>query len=176
VKGKWLRLLWGTVFGLGASASIQSQTAWPRNDSSLVRHFDFEILSDKVISDASGYGNNGWQYNATNLLSPTLGVFGTKAVKFSYVGFVSNDFPRVYPFSQYIAVVTNLAGFAYLTNGTISLWSQFATNNDRGMYLLDNGYRVLFAPAASNSWTLGRLSTPHLPSSPIPRTAPPGLW
>jgi len=144
------------------SFPICGQVRGQQSDSGLVLHFDFEGVSfSNMVPDLSGRGNHGWQYNVTNQLTVSNGVFGSQAAQFSYVGFLSNDFPSVYPFSQYIAV-TNLAGFEYLTNGTISLWARFDTNNDRGMYLLDNGYRVLYAPAASNSWTIGRSSTTYL--------------
>jgi len=47
-------------------------------------------------------------------------------------------------------------GFAYLTNGTISLWAKFDTNSDAGMRLLDSGYGAEYDPGAANSWSLGR--------------------
>src|ERR1039457_2407675 len=146
------------------SGPLQAQTSQPA-DTNLVLRFDFEQSNtDGRVQDVSGKGNDGWQFNQTNLLSYTNGVFGSIAAQFSYVGFISNDWPSVYAFSQYIAV-TNVAGFEYLTNGTISLWARFDTNQDVGMYLLDSGYSVLYAAgqgAASNSWTLGRYITPCL--------------
>ena len=127
------------------------------NDPNLVLHFDFESQpTNGVVLDTSGYGNDGYQFNQTNLLAYTNGVFGGTAAQFSYVGVMLNDPPQVYPFSQYIAV-TNLRGFAYLTNGTISFFAQFAPNTNNGIYMLDSGYNVLYQGAqASNSWTLGR--------------------
>lgn len=161
MKCKWFVAV-GVVLSLAGIPSLHSHASGPGADPSLVLHFDFETMSSNgMVLDASGNSNHGWQYNSTNLLEAANGVFGTKAAQFRYVGFLRNDFPNVYPFSQYIAV-TNLTGFAYLTNGTISLWARFDTNNDRGIYLLDNGYRVIYAPGASNSWTLGRLNASYL--------------
>jgi hypothetical protein len=84
-------------------------------------------------------------------------VFGTRAAQFTVVGVMTNDPPHVYPLSQYIGV-TNLSGFQYLTNGTISFWAQFdGGNSNNDMYLFDNGYNSIYAlsPAqASNSWTI----------------------
>lgn len=127
------------------------------NDPNLVLHYNFESQpTNGVVVDTSGYGNNGYQYNQTNLLAYTNGVFGGTAAQFSYVGVMLNDPPQVYPFSQYIAV-TNLNGFGYLTNGTISFFAQFAPNTNNGIYMLDSGYDVRYQGAqASNSWTLGR--------------------
>lgn len=134
-------------------------------DPSLKLHFNFDqgFLNSKVV-DVSSNGNDGWQFNQTNLLSAGAGVFGSQAGQFTYVGYMSNDPPHVYSFSQYIGV-TNLNGFAYLTNATISFWAKFDTNTDFGMYVLDTGYSAIYAQnpsAASNSWTLGRYNTPYL--------------
>jgi hypothetical protein len=134
-------------------------------DSNLVLHMEFDSgVTSAAVIDTSGHNNNGWQFNPTNFIKATNGAFGTPAAQFTYAGIMSNDPPHFYQFSQYVAV-TNLSGFSYLTNGTISVWARFDSNADLGMYLLDSGYSVTYAtdPAsASNSWTLGRYNTSHL--------------
>jgi hypothetical protein len=131
------------------------------SDPSLKLHLNFdECTSNGAVWDVSGNKNHGWQFNATNLLCATNGVFGGTAAQFTYVGCMSNDPPHLYQFSQYIAL-TNLTGFAYLTNGTISLWAKINTNTDLAMYLLDSGYSTTYVKnptTASNSWTFGRLN------------------
>jgi hypothetical protein len=121
-------------------------------DSSLKLHLDFdEDFSSGQVVDTSGNGNDGWQFNPTNRLTPAPGVLGGTAAQFSSPG-------------TYLAV-TNLAGFAYLTNGTLSLWAKFAPNGDLAMRLLDNGYTPGYSgnpAAASNSWALCRDYTPYL--------------
>jgi hypothetical protein len=120
-------------------------------------NFDQDCSGGRVV-DVSGNGNDGWQMNPTNWITSTTGVFSNDAAQFTYVGFISNDVDHVYPVSQYIAV-TNLNGFAFLTNGTISIWAQFDTNNDTAMRLLDNGQTVQYAAnqtLAVNSWALCR--------------------
>jgi len=157
----WGWLLAAILCVLWFPGLLQGQTS----DTNLVLRFDFEQNNaNGRVQDVSGRGNDGWQFNQTNLLGFTNGVFGSTAARFRYVGFISNDFPSIYAFSQYIAV-TNVAGFEYLTNGTISVWARFDTNNDVGMYLLDSGYSVAYAAdhsASSNAWTLGRYITPYL--------------
>lgn len=142
---------------------LMAQT--PGMDPSLKLHFDFdEDFSSGKVLDLSGNGNHGWQFNPTNWVTAGNGVFGSVGAQFTYVGFLSNDYPHIYPLSQYIAV-TNLSGFAYLTNATISLWAKFDTNTDSGMFILDNGYSAIYAQnpsAASNSWTFGRYNSPFL--------------
>jgi hypothetical protein len=130
----------------------------PAADPSLKLHFDFdEDFSAGRVLDVSGNGNDGWQFNPTNWITATNGVFGTVAAQFTYVGKLTNDPPRIYTFSQYIGV-TNLQGFDFLTNGTISLWARFDSNTDNAIFLLDNGYdsRYVDPSVTSNSWTLGR--------------------
>jgi hypothetical protein len=121
-------------------------------DSSLKLHLDFEEdFSSGQVVDTSGNGNDGWQFNPTNRLTAAPGVLGGTAAQFSSPG-------------AYLAV-TNLAGFAYLTNGTISLWAKFAPNVDLAMRLLDNGYPPGYSgnpAAAANSWALCRDYTPYL--------------
>jgi hypothetical protein len=102
--------------------------------------------------------------NPTNWITSASGVFGSTAAQFTYVGTMTNDPPNVYPLSQYLAV-TNVSGFEYLTNGTISLWARFDTNSDLMMMLLDNGYSAGYAgnPAlALNSWSLCRDGASYL--------------
>jgi len=123
--------------------------------------FDFdEDFSVGKVQDVSGSGNDGYQFNPTNWITATNGVFGSTGAHFVRVGVMTNDPPRVYGLSQYIGV-TNLDGFEYLTNGTISVWARFdATNNGHGAtFLLDCGYTALYSwspSEASNSWTIGK--------------------
>jgi hypothetical protein len=141
-------------------------------DPALVLQFNFDGGATDVVPDASGHNNVGWQYNTTNRIGATNGVFGTSAGQFTYAGYLSNDFPHIYRFSQYLAV-TNLNGFSYLTNGTISLWARFDDNNDNGMFILDTGYDFRYASnpsLASNSWTLGRLFTANLSFCTFPNS------
>jgi|ERR1035437_926483 hypothetical protein len=147
------------VFQVEIRCSLAAET-----DITLKLHLDFdEDFSGGRVIDASGNGNDGWQMDSTNWITATSGVFGSIAAQFTYVGFISNDPPHVYPLSQYIAV-TNLNGFAFLTNATISLWAKFDSNSDVDMQLLDSGYNVEYEPQAVNSWSLGRdgYSPPYL--------------
>ena len=134
-------------------------------DPSLKLHLDFdENFSNGKVLDVSGHDNDGWQFNPTNWITATNGTFGSTAAQFRYVGFMSNDPPNVYPFSQYIGI-TNLNGFAVLTNGTISIWAQIGPNGDYVMQLLDNGYTPGYTAdpgLSSNSWTFGRTYTPYI--------------
>ena len=116
-------------------------------------NFDQNFTGGHVV-DVSGKGNDGWQMDATNWVAATTGVGTNTAAQFYYNGVMSNDPPNVYRKGQYIAV-TNLDGFAYLTNGTISLWAQFDANSDTDMKLLDTGYNASYDQLATNSWSLG---------------------
>jgi hypothetical protein len=157
------RLVWGLM--LAAFCAVCVRVPAQSSDPSLVLYYDFDQISaNGMITDLSGMNNHGWQPNATNLLTSTNGVFGTPASQFTYAGFISNDFPNIYQFSQYIAV-TNLAGFFYLTNGTISVWARFDTNKDFNLYLIDTGYNPTYARdkvASSNAWVLGRIGSAYL--------------
>jgi len=151
-------------------------TYCPGQEPGLVLHYDFnQDFSSGQVFDSSGSNNHGLRFNVTNWISATNGVFASGGAGFQYVGFISNDAPSIYPISQYIAV-TNLNGFAFLTNGTISVWAQFNSNVDRGMYLLDSGYSYQYArdkAASTNAWTLGRLYTPYLSFAVYPSTGGP---
>ncbi len=157
------RILCGLLLSLAFNCQAQSQIT--DLDPSLKLHFDFdEDFSDGRVVDVSGNGNDGWQFNSTNWITATNGVFGSAAAQFTYVGFMSNDAPHVYPLSQYIGV-TNLTGISILTNGTISFWARFDSNVDTAILLLDSGYNAIYAGSpslASNSWTLGRDFAPNL--------------
>lgn len=142
-------------FSVGTNLSAET-------DSSLKLHFDFdEDFSAGKVLDVSGNGNDGLQFNPTNWITASNGVFGTTAGYFTRVGVMTNDPPQIYPLTQYIAV-TNLTGIKYLTNGTVSVWARFdATNNGHNMIaLMDCGYTAAYAwsPAeASNSWTFAKI-------------------
>ena len=141
----------GSVTSADASLTVTSSVGGLA-DSSLKLHLDFdEGFSSGQVVDTSGNGNDAWQFNPTNRIAPTPGVLGGTAAQFSLPG-------------AYLAV-TNLAGFAYLTNGTISVWAKFAPNTDLATRLLDNGYTPGYAgnpSMASNSWALCRNYTANL--------------
>jgi hypothetical protein len=148
------------VWAVASLCTAGHLRAQSNQDPSLKLHFDFdENFSSGEVLDMSGNGNNGWQFNPTNWITATNGVFGSTAAQFTYVGVTTNDWPNVYPLSQYIGV-TNLNGFEYLTNGTISLWAQYdGGNSNNAIFLLDNGYSAIYAGSpsmASNSWSLLR--------------------
>lgn len=151
--------LFATLLACSLSVAALAQ------DSSLKLHLDFDhVAADGTVLDQSGNAAHGIQFNRTNLISSTNGVFGSLAGWFRYVGTMTNDPPNTYPLSQYLAV-TNIQGFHYLTNGTISFWAQFGRNNDVGMHVLDTGYTPQYTPnpsLASNSWTIGRSIDPFL--------------
>lgn len=144
---------------------MRAQNSTLGNDPSLKLHFDFdENFSSGEVLDVSSNGNNGWQFNPTNWITATNGVFGSKAAQFTYAGVITNDPPNIYNLSQYIGI-TNLNGIYMLTNATISVWARFDTNNDRFMSLLDCGYATPYAwspSQASNSWSFGRYYTTYL--------------
>jgi len=130
-------------------------------DPSLKLYFTFdEDFSNGQVVDNSGHGNHGWQFNPTNWITATNGVFGSQAAQFTIIGVMTNDPPQIYPLSQYIAV-TNLNGFEYLTNATISYWVRFdgGNTNHASMYIFDCSANVKYALApdqASNSWGFKR--------------------
>jgi hypothetical protein len=155
-------VLWSALLVAWFSYGLEAQTGTPTPDPSLKLHFNFEAgFSNDRIVDASGNSNDGWQPNPTNWITATNGVFGSQAGRFSYAGYITNDPPNRYVFSQYLAV-TNLAGIEYLTNGTISFWAQIAANGDLIMQVMDTGYPVGYSSdpsSAINSWSLGRAYT-----------------
>jgi len=128
-------------------------------------HLDFdEDFSGGRVMDVSGNGNDAWQFNPYSWITPAAGAFSSIAAQFAYTSYLTNASQQVFPVSQYLAI-TNPAGFLTITNGTISVWAQFSPNSDNWMRVLDNGYSVSYATggsAASNSWTIGRDSTPNL--------------
>lgn len=150
--------LWSNCRVLGQSSPLDS-------DRSLILRLDFDedFAGDKV-RDVTGNGHDGWQFNSTNNIATTNGVFGTTAGQWTYK-FTQTDGYHIYPASQYLGV-TNLAGIQYLTNATISLWARFDTNGDLAMQLLCAGYPPEYSwggpSAATNGWVLGRFSHPYL--------------
>src|SRR5436189_4552971 len=101
-------LLFGLMCSFALSVSAQFlQTINLDSDPNLVLRYEFEGLdTNATITDLSGHGNNGIQFNTTNLLVSTNGIFGTQTGKFHYVG-TFGDGSATYNYSQYIAV-TNL--------------------------------------------------------------------
>lgn len=150
------------IFLLVLLFSYQMQGQGSGSDPSLKLHYDFdEGFSNGRVIDVSSNGNDGLQFNPTNWITETNGVFGSTAAYFTTVGVMLNDPPQVYPLSQYIAV-TNLNGIKYLTNATISVWARYdATNNGHNLScLMDCGYTAAYAwdpSEASNSWTFAKL-------------------
>ena len=133
-------------------------------DPSLKLHFDFdENFANGRVVDVSSNGSDGVQFDSTNWITASNGVFGSTAAQFTYVGLIYTDPPRVHPYSQYISV-TNVNAFYYLTNGTMSVWAKIDTNSDNSMYLLSAGYPAMYAwdqNAATNSWTWNRDSASY---------------
>lgn len=133
-------------------------------DPSLKLHLDFnENFSKGKVADVSGNTNDGWSMGvvapgntATNWITQTAGINQGYAALFTTNGVMTNDPGQNYNLSTYIAV-TNLNGFEYLTNGTISVWAWFGTNTDNAIRLFDNGFNQTYATGvSSNSWMLGR--------------------
>lgn len=148
------------ILGIPFANRMQAQSTTLDTDPSLKLHFDFdEDFSDGRVLDVSGNGNDGLQFNPTNWITATNGVFGSSAARFTFVGVMTNDPPHIYNLGQYLAV-TNLSGIAIMTNATISLWAQFYdTNNLNFLMLMDCGYSTTYASSpslASNSWSFGR--------------------
>jgi hypothetical protein len=139
---------------------MSSATLTVTTNGGLVLHFDFdEDFSAGEVLDVSGSGNNGWQMDATNWIIPYTISATTTAGQWYYNGVMTNAPPAIYNKSQYIAV-TNLNGFGFLTNGTISLWAKFDANVDAGIQLLSSSmpYANAAAPEQDyNSWSLGRI-------------------
>src|ERR1039457_6626163 len=62
-------------------------------DPSLKLHFDFdEDFSHGRVIDVSSNGNDGLQFNPTNWITATNGVFGTRAAYFTKVGVMKKKF------------------------------------------------------------------------------------
>jgi hypothetical protein len=150
--------IWLVLSSLTMTCDLLGQSGNSLVDPTLKLKFDFnQDFSAGRVLDVSSNGNDGLQFNPTNWITATNGVFGTPAASFRRVGVMTNDPPQVYPLTQYIAV-TNLNGIKYLTNGTISMWARFdATNNGHNLIcLMDCGYTAAYAwspSQASNSWT-----------------------
>jgi hypothetical protein len=128
-------------------------------------HLDFdEDFSNGRVLDVTGNGHDGWQFNPTNWITATNGIFGTTAGHWLINGTQGDYSGHVYPSSQYMGV-TDLTGLSPLTNMTISVWLKTdPTAQDIVMFVLDSSYNVDYAmspSAASNSWTLGRMYHPY---------------
>jgi Concanavalin A-like lectin/glucanases superfamily len=150
----------GTARPLGSASDIGCFEF----DPSLKLHLDFnEDFSRGKVLDVTGNTNDGWSMNVvppgqsvTNWITKTAGINQSYAALFTTNGVMSNDPGQTYNLSTYIAV-TNLNGFEYLTNGTISIWAWFNPNVDYAIRLLDNGFNQTYATGSSaNSWMLGR--------------------
>jgi len=135
------------------------------NDPSLMLYFNFDNdVSHGQVVDLSGHGNHGWQFNPTNWITLTNGVFGSRAAQFTTNFVMSDNSGHVYPASQYIGV-TNLNGIEFLTNATISFWVQFDPNSNLAITLLGAGYSPGYTPrpdVVSNSWNIERNFRPNL--------------
>ena len=155
-----------SILGLSALWPPQSLARRLGPDPSLLLHLDFDedfITADKVL-DVTGNGHDALQFDATNNIAATNGVFGTTAGQWTYK-FYQTDGSHTYPASQYLAV-TNLDGIQYLTNATISFWAQFDVNGDYGIQVLSAGYPPIYASGglaqSTNGWFIGRDSSPNL--------------
>lgn len=173
-------MLGSPLIGAGTNASAWCQTDIEGNgrplgsaydvgcfeyDPSLKLRFDFnENFSQGKVLDVTGNTNDGWNMNVvppgqlvTNWITQTSGAFPNSfAGLWTSNGVMTNDPGQTYAMSTYLAV-TNLNGFQYLTNGTISVWAWFTPNSDYAIRLLDNGFNQTYATGvSSNSWMLGR--------------------
>ena len=162
--GSWC-CVGGVLLSLSFNGRVQGQSSPLDFDPSLKLHLDFdEDFSGGKVLDVTGNSHDGWQFDPTNNIAATTGVFGTTAGQWTYK-FNQTDGVHIYPASQYLGV-TNLAGIRYLTNATISLWARFDTNGDLGMQLLSAGYAPGYSwggpAAATNGWFFGRTSSPYL--------------
>ena len=160
-----LNLCWAALAGMFCSCGLPDASAQSTTNSpGLKLWFDFEEdFSTGQVTDVSGNGHTGYRFCITNWITATNGVFGGTGAAWHTNGIVTND-TVVEPISQYIGV-TNLAGIAYLTNGTISLWAQFGQGSSASTMMLDAGYSVQYATypsLASNSWSLRRSYRPYL--------------
>jgi hypothetical protein len=128
-------------------------------DPALRLHLDFnESFSAGKVTDVSGYGNHGWNFQSTNWITSTNGVSGGLSAHFWTNGVMINDPGQTYILSTYIGV-TNLAGILEMPRATISVWAKLDHNKDYAMRLFDNGFNNAYATdpvAASNSWAIAR--------------------
>jgi Concanavalin A-like lectin/glucanases superfamily len=154
------------ILGLSALWLPQSLARGLGPDPSLLLHLDFDedfITAGKVL-DVTGNGHDAWQFDATNNIAATNGVFGTTAGQWTYKFYQTDGF-HIYPASQYLAV-TNLSGIRFLTNATISFWAQIDPNGDLAMNILSAGYDPYNASggvaAATNGWFIARDSSANL--------------
>jgi hypothetical protein len=125
-------------------------------------HLDLSTLTTVGVADVTGNGHTALQFNSTNNISATNGIYGTTAGQWTYKFTQSDLSGHTYPASQYLAV-TNLTGIRYLTNATVSFWAQISTNGDLAMNVLSAGfdpYNVLGGAGeianATNCWLIGR--------------------
>ena len=157
--------LWAVLMGLSFTCQLQAQSGGSDPDPSLKLHLSFETITPTNVLDTSGNGNDGWQFDLTNNITSTNGVFGGTAGQWTYRFTQSDLSGHTYPASQYLAV-TNLSGIRFLTNATISFWAQIDPNGDLAMNILSAGYSPYDASggvaAATNGWFIGRDYTPQL--------------
>ncbi len=131
--------------------------------------FDADLTQQKIL-DVTGYAHDAVNLQLTNWISAGPGVFWN-AGQWTVVGTINNDPPNTYNLSQY-AAITNLGALAFITNGTISLWVQWATNTERWDTILDAGYQRQYSAQpslATNSWALhyGSANLSQDPTGPI---------
>ena len=155
----------GVLLNFSLLGDLKAQSPGPQPDPSLKLHLDFdEDFSIGYVPDVTGNGHDAIQFNLTNNIKQTEGVFGTKAGQWTYAFFQSDYSGHIYPASQYLAV-TNVSGIQYLTNATISLWAYVDPNsNDDEMKLLSAYYDPLYAgqEQATNCWFIGRNNLPYI--------------
>jgi hypothetical protein len=129
-------------------------------------HLDFSTLMTVGVADVTGNGHTALQFNSTNNIATTNGIYGTTAGQWAYKFTQSDLSGHTYPASQYLAV-TNMTGIQYLTNATVSFWAQISSNGDLAMNVMSAGFDPYNAiggdvTAATNGWFIGRDYTAQL--------------
>jgi hypothetical protein len=132
-------VLWGVLVSLSFACQLQAQSGGSGADASLKLHLDFDgDFSNGRVLDVTGNGHDGIQFNPTNWIVATNGIFGTTAALWT-INDVIYEYELAIPVSQYIAV-TNLSDIAYLTNGTVSFWAWPSATLGYYTFILDAGY------------------------------------
>jgi len=154
--------------GMSRSMGATNDIGFLEFDPSLQVHCTFgeNVVSSNALPDSTGYGHTGINWNATNWITTTAGP-SDNAGQWTVVGVMTNDPGQTYNLSQY-AGITNLSGIQFLTNGTIAVWVQWATNGERWDTILDCGYSLAYSwdpTVSTNSWAM-HYGSPDLSDSP----------
>jgi hypothetical protein len=126
----------------------------PAATNGLVLYLSFDStnwVNTGVVPDLSGHGNNGIGFSLTNMPSAASGVGGSYG-SYWQGAFGDNPFTPGQGYSQgdYLGV-TNLNGFEYLTNATMSVWAWFGTNASYDCRFMDCLWHI------DKTWAFGRL-------------------